>query len=397
MNILYHHRTQSKGVEGVHIREIVKAFVALGHRVDILSPSGMNKEGRGMRDERRLMKDRGFSTISRFLPEIFFEALEVLYNIIASGKMEAVLKQKQYDLIYERYAIFNWAGVKTAKKNNIPIILEINYTSFMPIYRKRSFLLKPLAHWVDRQIFNMADSFVVVSTYLKDHLVNLGVDIRKIIVTTNAADPDRFNPSIGGSAIRNKYALGGRKVIGFAGGFYPWHGLDILLDSFLSVKKDIKDAVLLLIGDGPIKDRLQTRVKELSLEKDVIFPGRVNNDDLPSYIAAFDIAVMPDSNNYGSPMKVYEYMSTGKPVVAPRLGPLEDGITDGKEGLLFTPRNKNELSIALKKLLLDESMRNRMKNCARENIISKHTWRKNGEAVLNLYKTISDGRRRGAE
>lgn len=374
MNILYHHRTQGKGVEGVHINEIVKALNSLGHQVDIVSPE--------------TKPNSAHSFISKFLPEIFFEALEIFYNFVAAKKMDRLLAEKRYDFIYERYAIFNWAGVRTAKKYKIPIILEINYTSFTPIYRKRSVFLKPSAHWLDKKIFREANGLIVVSNYLKDHLIDMGVDEKKVIVLTNAADPVKFNPAIEGCEVRAKYGLGDSKVIGFIGGFYPWHGLDMLIDSFLTIKKENIRAHLMLIGDGPIKDKLTNKVKKLNIDNDVLFLGRVEHDKLAEYIAAFDIAVMPDSNNYGSPMKIYEYMAMGKPVIAPHLGPLEDGIVDGREGILFDQRDKNGLYNALKMLLLNDKLRISMGHLSRENIMSRHTWLKNAEAILKLYHDL---------
>lgn len=388
MKILYLHRTQGKGVEGVHIQEMVRAFQCLGHKVDILSPAGLNNDS--TRDERRETRNIIHSIISRILPEFGFEILEIFYNFIALIRMEKLLGQKKYDLIYERYAIFSWAGVKAAKKYRIPLILEVNYTSFTPLYRKRTAILKPLAHWLDKKIFAAANGIVVVSTALKEHLIGLGVLPEKIIVCTNAADPEKFNPAISGQEIRDKFNLNGKKVLGFVGGFYPWHGLDLLINSFAEIKKEVNYAALLLIGDGPTKDKVKAKVETLGIQEDVRFIAKLQHDDLPKHIAAFDVAVMPDSNEYGSPMKIYEYMAMGKPVIAPRLGPLEDGTEDGRQGILFSQHSQQEMTVAIKKLLFDDKLRLKMGEAARDNIVSLHTWKRNAEAVLNLYRQIEN-------
>lgn len=388
MRILYHHRTQNNGVEGVHIAEIAKALTELGHQVDILSPAGLER----FSEETISKLKKMHSFISRFMPEFGFELLEIFYNFAAGKKLARALNEKHYDLIYERYAIFNWSGVKIAQRFNTPIILEINYTSFTPLYRKRSAVLKPLAHRLDKKIFNAADGLVAVSTFLKKHLIDLGIQENKIIVLTNAADPQKFNPEIiNGEEVRLKFNLTGKKVIGFIGGFYPWHGLEMLIDSFAEIKKEAKDAALLLIGDGPVKAKVEAKAKDLGIWEDVHFVARVRHDELPKYIAAFDVAVMPDSNEYGSPMKIYEYMAMGKPVVAPRLGPLEDGIGDGREGLLFNQHDKNAMAIALKTLLLNSNLMKGITVQARKNILSNHTWKKNAEIILRFYQRISAG------
>lgn len=388
MNILYHHRTQCRGVEGVHIREIAKALNNLGHQVDIASPSGIELSQNNNLNQSK-NKARGLHTfISRFTPELCFEIIEIAYSFMAFKSLKAALRQKKYGLLYERYAIFNWAGVISAKKYNTPFILEINYTSHTPLYRKRSRLLKPLAHWMDKIIFAKADGFVAVSTYLKNHLIDLGVQESKIIVLPNAADPDIFIPLSPTPDIQNRYNLNRKKVIGFVGGFYPWHGLDFLLDCFHEVKKEIPQAHLLLIGDGPAKETLKAEAARRNLESDISFLGAIAHQELPKLIACFDVAVMPDSNEYGSPMKIYEYMSMGKPVIAPRLGPLEDGITNRREGIIFKQRDKNELVAALKELLNNDQLREQMSKAARENIVNNHSWKKNAEKIIILYQGI---------
>jgi polysaccharide biosynthesis protein PslH len=391
MRILYHHRTQGRGVEGVHVREFAGALVALGNTVDILSPSGLNTSSSSTTGSNRM-----HAFISKFTPELIFELIEILYNVVSGKKLSALLKTKKYDLLYERYAIFNWSGIKMAHKYHMPIILEVNYTSFMPLYRKRSMLLKPLAHWVDKKIFTSAKGIVVVSNALKKHLVDLGVDEKKITVCTNAADPDKFNPGISGEKIRIEHGLQQRKIIGFIGGFYPWHGLDMLIDAFSAIRIAIPNAFLVLIGDGPRKEAIRKKIEDLGLTKEVLFFGQVPHQHLPEYISAFDVAVMPDSNDYGSPMKIYEYMAMGKPVIAPRLGPLEDGIEDGKQGILFSQHNQEELTIALQKLCSDDTLRLKMGEAARKNILDNHSWLKNAEATLRLLcnPNIRNGRQK---
>lgn len=383
LKILYHHRTQGKGVEGVHIGEMVRAWRELGHGVDLVGPVEDAIQGKE--------RQKGFSLnkyiykiISRHMPEIFFEFFEIFYNFSAGKKIRKAFRYKGYDLLYERYAIFNWCGVREAKRVKIPVILEVNYTSHTPLYRKRSKLLKPLAARIEKWVLEDADGLIVVSNYLKEHLESMGIDKNKIIVLTNAANPEVFNPQISSSVIRNKSNMDGKIVIGFAGGFYPWHGLDLLLDAFKIASIKYKNIALLLIGDGPIKPYLEKKVFETGLKDQVCFTEMVPHHSLPAYIAAFDIGVMPHSNEYGSPMKIYEYMAMGKPVIASKFGPLEDGITHGKEGFLFKPGDIDELIFFLDKLIKNKTLREEMGRCGRQRIVNRHNWLNNAMSVTNF-------------
>jgi glycosyltransferase involved in cell wall biosynthesis len=387
MRILYHHRTQGKGVEGVHIREMIMAWKCKGHSVEIVSPPGVNFQEEARLDDSGFLKriNRHFS---RYLPEIFFELVEIIYNLYAYKSVLQKLKETPCDFIYERYAIFNWSVVKAAVQLRIPVIIEVNYTSFTPLYRKRSRLLKPVAHKFDRWLFQNVDGIVVVSTYLKNHLINLGVDEKKITILTNAANPEVFSPKYSGIKVRERYGLNRKTVIGFVGGFYPWHGISLLLDAFELLFKDYNEAVLLLIGDGPMRRSLEKRISKLGLKNRVQFIGYVSHNQLPEYIAAFDIAVMPNSNEYGSPMKIYEYMAMSKPVVAPSFVPLKDGINHSVEGLLFEPENTDELVHCLEKLIIDPSLRVRMGKYGRKRILTIHNWDNNAESVIIFLKEL---------
>lgn len=386
MNILYLHRTQARGVEGVHVSEVVKAFRRLGHRVGIVSPVGERLEGEAAATPVLARRERLFSAVSRHLPELVFEFAELLYNLHALRQARKRFAAGGVDVIFERYAIFAVAGAWLAKRWDRPLILEVNYTSCSPLVRRRSRLLRPLARWLDRRVFNRASGLVAVSSQLKQHLIQVyGVPPEKIIVLPNAADPEVFDPT----RIAPQPLATGGKVIGFVGGFYPWHGLDLLLDAFEVVAQKVAEARLLLIGDGPAMPAVRERIARAGLEQRVLLTGWVPHANLPSYIAAFHVGVMPDSNDYGSPMKIFEYMSMGKPVVVPDYTPLLDAVQDGEEGKIFRARNVPEMADCLTMLLSDDAAYARIAQQARQKIIDKHNWLENGRALLRLCEPAS--------
>jgi glycosyltransferase involved in cell wall biosynthesis len=384
---MYFHRTQARGVEGVHIREIVKAFRRLGHRVDIVSPVGGRLEDEAPAASATGRWERFYRALSRHLPELIFELAELFYNFPALRQARKLARTAVPDLIFERYAIFGVAGAYLARKWNRPLVIEINYTSCSPLVRHRSALLKPLARYLDRRIFNRAAGLVAVSSRLKRHLTEVyGVPPEKIIVLTNAADPDVFDAA---RIARHPLPFANGKVVGFVGGFYPWHGLDLLLEAFRSVARKVDDARLLLVGDGPMMPEIRRRIRESGLEDRVHLTGKVPHQDLPGYIAGFHVGVMPDSNDYGSPMKIFEYMSMGVPVVVPDYPPLLDAVTDNAEGRVFPARNVQVMADCLEMLLTDDAAHRRMAEQARRKIIEKHNWLENGRDILGLYQQRS--------
>lgn len=376
-NILYIHRTQGIGVESVHINGIVDAFRKQGICVDIFSPVGMTRD-HGVDDPKKESsgtEKKKLSLLSKYMPELMFELLEILYNFVAARKLSKYDLSK-YDLIFERYAIFSVVGARCARKIGMPLVLEVNYTSQSPLVRKRSALLKPLATYIDKVIFNSASLLTPVSSTLKKELIEqFGVAEEKIVVLPNAADPSKFVP-------RKNEQKERKKIIGFVGGFYPWHGLDLLIDAFSLIHEKVSEAQVMLIGDGPELENIKQKVRRAGLDEKVVFTGRVSHDVLPEMMSRFYVGVMPNSNEYGSPMKIFEYMALSIPVIAPDYPPIMDVIENGAQGIIFQKSDCTSLKKALEKVLTDDDSHELLSRNARNLIEKTHNWDNNVSKII---------------
>lgn len=392
MQVLYIHRTRGGGVEGVHINGIIDSFEQLGHSVTVLSPESEEEqevvESAADKPVKPGLKTKVFNWVSGNVPELVFEFAELAYNLIAHRGARDILSEKRIDFIYERYAIFAFIGALIAKRRGIPLILEINYTSMSPLVRSRSKILSPFARKMDAWMFKQASGLAVVSSYLKDHLVNdFCIPASKIIVVPNAADPEKFLPRDVNVELKAQLGINEQKVIGFVGGFYPWHGVQLLLDAFISIEKDLGDAILLLVGDGPERTNIENKARSLGIEDKVLFTGKVAHDDLPDLIALFDVGVMPDSNLYGSPMKIFEYMAQAKPVIVPDYSPLLDVVENGKQGLIFNRNDVASLSDKLKEVVTQPELCTEMAKKARESVELEYNWQSNAQKNLDFISS----------
>ena len=259
MHILYLHRTQGDGVEGVHIWGIVNGLKNLGHNVTVVSPAGAhNSQPQPAEVKAGASKRPLFTFIAKHTPELAFELAEIAYNFFAWRGLKQSAVDRNVECLYERYAIFAVAGALFARRRRIPLLLEVNYTSMSPLVRKRSRILLPLARRVDAWLFRRSTAIVVVSSYLRDQLVaDYGVLADKILVVPNAADPRTFHPAIAPVAEISGVALADKKIIGFVGSFAPWHGLSLLVDAFQLVAEKHPDAFAVLVGDGPQRDEIE--------------------------------------------------------------------------------------------------------------------------------------------
>lgn len=373
----------------MHIRGIVQALEELGCEIVLISPPGISLgNSENCQQKSPSLATKFWSFISRSFPEIGFKLLEIAYNAVSYRKIKKEIQQNTIDLIYERYALFNLSGVWLAKKFGVPIILEVNIVSTLEDVRQLK--LKRLTKKFEDIILEQADAIIVVSTFLKNHLIERSVTEDKIWVLPNATNPFQFRSKGNRDVIRENLNINDKFVIGFVGRLLPWYKLEMLLEVLKNlVALNQKQACLLLIGEGVLRPKLQNLIQEYHLERNVVMTGWIAHSEICDYIDAMDIAVLPNSNQWGSPMKIFEYMSMEKPVIAPSYPPISEIITSGENGLLFQPGNSEQLKNAIVTLMIDEKLRKQIGANARKTVVDNHTWRKNGEKILEIYSNLN--------
>ncbi|WP_196138881.1 glycosyltransferase family 4 protein [Aliikangiella sp. G2MR2-5] len=390
LNILYHHRTQGRGAEGVHITSIVKALEAMGHSVTIVSPAGVDPmaEAGNAPVDKSEVKTSGVKSLWKFvsknLPNFLFEFAEIGYNLVAMKALEKELKSGNYDLIYERYAFFMVAGAIKAKKYGIPLILEANEVSGIKD-RARKQTFKRLCDKFERFLFKRCHSIHTVSSYLKNMIVKQGVTAENVLVTPNAIEPEKFKGSKEPGELVEKYGLNNKTVIGFAGWFDDWDRLDLLVEAFADLEKRYSDLVVLLIGDGAVLEDVRERAKTLGLEDKIILTGAVPRAEVQKYISLLDIAVITHSNEFGSPVVMFEFMGLKIPVVAPRLMPITDVLTHDETGLIFDVLDMNGMKDCISLLLDDSEKRKAIAESAYSKLMQEHTWESNAKDIVNPF------------
>lgn len=387
LNILYHHRTQGRGAEGVHITSIVNALEAMGHSVTVVSPPGINPmihAGNAPVDKSNV-KTKGIDSLWKFisknLPGFLFEISEIIYNIPAMRNLENVLSTGKYDIIYERYAFYMVAGVIKAKKHKIPFILEANEVSGINDRARKQVFIR-LCKVFEKFIFKKCTSIHTVSSYLKNMIIKQGVPDKDIYVTPNAIDPDKFSTSEKSPKLVEKYNLNNKVVIGFAGWFDEWDRLDLLANVFIKMKKNNPNLVLLLIGDGAVLDNVKNIINANGIQDDVIFTGPVSRKVIHTYLSLLDIAVITHSNEFGSPVVLFEFMGLKIPVVAPNLMPITDVLVDKKTAMIFETLDMHDLENTLQEMINSTDLRVQISDNAYKILMSNHTWHMNSKEIL---------------
>ena len=381
MKIIYHHRTQGEEPESIHIGAIVEALTALGHEVRLVGPQPARAGG----------KPSLLGRIKRAAPRWLFELLQLAYNLPAALRLRREIADFGPDFIYERYALFNFAGVWLARRRGIPLVLEVNTPYAMAWARYYGLRLQRLARWVERRTLQAADHLITVTWAQRELLVQAGIRAERISVCHNAIDPDWFDPQRHADPeLRARLGLSGI-VVGFVGTMNRWQGMMDFPQVLRAVIGRCPQACFLFVGDGEFRAPLQEFCRAAGYAERVVFTGRMPHARIPPLLAAMDVALLLNSNDYGSPMKIFEYLGMGKAVIAPAVAPVREVLRDGQTGLLIEPGNAGQMAEQILRLTQDEPLRRRLGEAGREYVRQNHTWRANALRILEAYSAVRGG------
>ena len=298
------------------------------------------------------------------------------------------------DAIIERYYNFGGEGILSAKRLGIPAVLEVNapivdYPGSGKARLDRLLGVEPMRRWRDR-VCRMTDLFVTPSAAILPEWV----DRRRVLEIEWGADVDHFRPDVTGPLPFEPDS--NRILCVFAGAFRSWHGV-VHLSAALARLASAGDTRFgaVLIGDGPERAAAERAARHVP---GVVFTGAIPHERLPACLAAADIGVAPFDpvkhaplrlGFYWSPLKVFEYMAAGLPVVAPSLPRLGKLVEHGREGLLYDPAEPRALDRALV-ALADADVRRRLGRAARERVVRDFSWQAHCAALdARLRQVVS--------
>ncbi len=274
-----------------------------------------------------------------------------------AGLVQAVwgaTKRARPAMIYQRYSLNNLAGLLLARLWRIPLVLEANGSEVQWRQEWASLRLVALCKACERLLLQRADRVVVVSENARSYLLEAGGDPERMQVLPNAVDCARF-----ADAPAAKLPIPeGAFVIGFCGLFYRWHGVRTLAEAFVILSRRRPETHLLLVGDGEERRIVLETLRQGNILDRVTFTGLIAPDAVPGHLAAADVLVSPHANLrqfIGSPIKIFEYMASGRAIVASDLGQIGAVLDHGHTALLVPPGDAPRLAEAIERLIDDPS------------------------------------------
>lgn len=363
----------------VHIRAMATAFQRLGHDLRVLCA----RKGEGT---------AGFSVdeVAADLPVPANRAAKERGHIATAAAIEdrlvALYQDWPFDLIFERYSLWSTAGVRAARRLGVPVVVEVNAPLVTEQAEFRALALADEARAIEREVFGQADVLAVVSDALVAYVTQRGAEADRVRVVRNAVDTALFTPRV--ARARPSAVPDGAFVVGFSGSLKAWHGLETLLPAFCLLRGQLPKAHLLVVGEGPRKAWVEGFAAGAGIGDAVTLTGWVGHQDLPGLIAAMDVATAPypaSDDNYFSPLKLFEYLSVGRPVVASRIGQTAQVLDGTDAALLVPPSDPKALAAALLRVAQDPTLAARLAHYAALEG-RKHDWADNARAIIALIE-----------
>lgn len=269
-----------------------------------------------------------------------------------------------------------------AQSRRIAGVLEVNAPLIEEQLTHRSLHHVAAAQSCATSTFRDASLITAVSQPVADYLFHFPAAQGKVVVVPNGVNPARFVPL----AVRQR----SRFTVGFVGTLKPWHGIETLLEAYQMLCQIRPASHLLIVGDGPMRHQIEGFIAQRGLASGITLTGAVAPTDVPAYLSQMDVAVAPyphDPRLYFSPLKVYEYLAAGVPLVASRVGQLEMVLKDRHTCLFCEPGDALSLAHTLRQLQVDLPLRQRLSVTGREYVVNHHTWTQVAKTVLGAALT----------
>ncbi|WP_447728715.1 TIGR04063 family PEP-CTERM/XrtA system glycosyltransferase [Sphingomonas koreensis] len=340
----------------------------------------------------------------RRLPPVLGEAAEIA---AFARRIDQVVQRFRPDILHAHSPVIDpLAAMRASKKHGIPLLYEIrafwedaavgNGTGSEGSLKYRA--TRALETYACRR----SDAVAVICEGLKRDLVARGIDGDKIMVSPNGVDLHLFGePPARDAALSTEWGLDDAEVIGFIGSFYDYEGLDDLIAAMPALLAQRPKARLLMVGGGPMEEKLRAQTKASSAAEAIHFVGRVPHEQVERYYSLIDLLVYPRKHmrltDLVTPLKPLEAMAQRRLVAASDVGGHRELIRDGDTGTLFPPDNPVALAQAVARVFGNRDSWEAQRERARRFVEKERNWSSNISRYEPVYQKLIEARERSGK
>ena len=371
----------------------VETLTALGHEIDFVTYHvGETPAVEGL-TVHRIWRVPGINKVKvgPSLPKI---VLDVLLFVTAIR----LLLRNHYDLIHAHEEA-GFLGVLLRGVFHTKLLYEMHSSLPQQLSNFNFYAARPVVNLfqrLERWALAHSDAVITICVDLQNHVAKINPAIpHALLENVGDAAPQHRQPiaSHNGKADSTEssliatYGLDGRPVILYAGTFERYQGLEMLLEAVAEVRRSVSNALFLLVGGKPDQiEALRRRAQELRLQDAVVFTGMVPQDDIPGFLEVADILVSPRLLGTNTPLKIYGYMRTGKPIVATDLWTHTQVLTP--EVAILTRPNAEDFAAGLIHVLNDAEYGRRLAEAALRLAEEKYSYQHFVQETKRLYDGI---------
>lgn len=367
MKLLYiaNSRIPTEKAHGIQIMKTCEALSCVGEEVTLLVPWRFNK-----------IKEDPFAYYNvrrNFKIKKIFSL-----DLVSLGKIGFIVQNLTFALAASVRTLFS--GVSTVYSRDELSIFVLSF------FRKKLFweAHDGRLNFVTKRVLKKSSGIVCITGGLKDFFVRNGASADKISVAPDGVDLDEFKISLDKAQCRQKLNLSSdKKIILYTGHLYEWKGVGVLAEA---AKNSGKDFLFVFVG-GTDKDIESFKGRYGDVEN-IFIAGRKPHEDIPFYLGAADILAIPNSAKsdiskyYTSPIKLFEYMASGRPIVASDIPSLRE-ILDESSSVMCQPDNPRSLGESIKKILADKKLADSVAANAFSRV-SEYSWDKRSRKIISF-------------
>jgi phosphatidyl-myo-inositol alpha-mannosyltransferase len=352
----------------VHISHLEQHFTRAGHDVRVIAPASKAIPDFGNR----------FIPIGRPRPVPASGSIaRITLSLHLSSRINAVLEEEKFDIVHLHEPLMPMLCTTILRLSPTGNVGTFHACHGTPGYD----LAKPWGKWMLNRWFRRLQGRIAVSRPAMEFAYKYFPADYNII--PNGVDIGRFSPEV---KPIEEYRDGKLNIL-FVSRLEPRKGLNYLIAAFRQVKREIPNSRLLIVGPGTrLRGKYEREIRNHDI-RDVVFTGFVPYEELPRYYKTADIFCAPATGRESFGIILLEAMAAGKPIVASNIDGYASVLSDGAEGLLVPPRDKESLAQGLRTLLTDESLRSEMGDRGRTNVV-KYSWERVAASVYDYYQRV---------